>query len=194
VLGTVVAVAAVAASVVGMGRVSFRRRVAGEIDHLFAAGRATQPGVITEAELAGLPSRSSGGCGTRGSSAGEHLTTVRLKQEGMLRLGNRGWFPFRAEQYYTTEPPGFVWTTSIAMAPLVSVIGRDRYVDGTGEHRDASARVIPVASDRGPDMDRGALLRYLNEVMWFPAGALSPYIRWEPIDASSARRRCATAG
>jgi hypothetical protein len=47
--------------------------------------------------------------------------------------------------------------------------------------------IVAVARDRGPEMDRGALLRYLNEIMWFPAAAISPAIAWEPIDGASAR-------
>jgi hypothetical protein len=55
-------------------------------------------------------------------------------------------------------------------------------------------RVVPVAADSGPDMDHGELLRYLNEIMWFPAAALSRYIGWEPIDATSARATIRYAG
>ena len=52
---------------------------------------------------------------------------------GQFRLGeDKGWMPFQAEEYYTTDPPGFIWTVSMEMAPLVSIIGRDRYVDGKG--------------------------------------------------------------
>jgi hypothetical protein len=36
-------------------------------------------------------------------------------------------------------------------------------------------------------MDRGALLRYLNEIMWFPAAAISSPIAWTAVDGESAR-------
>jgi hypothetical protein len=35
-------------------------------------------------------------------------------------------------------------------------------------------------------LDQGALLRFLTETMWFPAGVLTPSIMWEPRDATSA--------
>jgi hypothetical protein len=35
---------------------------------------------------------------------------VRLTQEGQFRMGeDKGWMPFRAQKYYTTDPPGYVW-------------------------------------------------------------------------------------
>ncbi|MBD0366041.1 MAG: hypothetical protein ICV53_08055, partial [Flavisolibacter sp.] len=36
-------------------------------------------------------------------------------------------------------------------------------------------------------IDQGALQRYLAEICWFPSAALSPYIQWQAIDATSAR-------
>ena len=112
--------------------------------------------------------------------------SVWLRQTGELRLGN-SWHRFTAEETYTTDPPGFVWAATMPMAPGVTVIGRDRYADGEGSIKMRLLGSVPVANDSGPEMDRGALLRYLNEIMWFPAAALSPFIAWEPIDGSSAR-------
>jgi hypothetical protein len=43
-------------------------------------------------------------------------------------------------------------------------------------------------------MDQGALLRYLNEAMWFPGAALSPYITWTELDANSAMATMSFAG
>jgi hypothetical protein len=73
------------------------------------------------------------------------------------------------------------------MAPLVSVLGRDRYMDGQGSIQMRLLAVVPVADKRGGGLNQAALLRYLNELMWFPAAALSPYIAWESIDTTSAR-------
>ena len=46
---------------------------------------------------------------------------------------------------------------------------------------------IKIADERGENIDQGTLVRYLNEVMWFPTAYLSDYISWEPIDSTSAR-------
>lgn len=47
--------------------------------------------------------------------------------------------------------------------------------------------LIGVADERGPEMDQGSMIRYLNEIMWFPTAALEEYIQWEPVDEKFAR-------
>jgi hypothetical protein len=76
---------------------------------------------------------------------------------------------------------------TMPVAPGVAVIGRDRYVDGKGSIEMRMLGVVPVARESGMEMDHGAMLRFLNEIMWFPGAALSPYIAWEPVDGGSAR-------
>lgn len=194
VIGSIATVAIVATASVAVGRVATERRISREIDDLFAARAATEPAIITEADLAPLPEPVQRWLRFSGVVGKERPTTVRLKQEGELRLGERGWFPFTAEEYYTTDPPGFVWTVKLDMAPLISVVGRDAYLGGRGSIDMRLLGLIPVAKDSGPDMDQGGLLRYLNEIMWFPAVAVSPYITWEAIDANSARATMSYAG
>lgn len=164
----------------------FEARIDREIDDLLAAGNAPASGPVTEADLERLPEP------VRRWLHGAHVvgrpipTSVRLRQEGELLLGG-AWRSFTAEAYYTTDPPGFVWRMTMPMGPGLAVVGRDRYADGEGSIEMRLGGVVPVARDSGPEMDRGALLRYLNEIMWFPAAALSPCIAWEPVDGASAR-------
>jgi hypothetical protein len=40
---------------------------------------------------------------------------------------------------------------------------------------------------RGPELDQGSMVRYLNEVMWFPSAYLGENMRWETLDNESAR-------
>lgn len=187
VVGTVAAAAVTIAASIAVGRVAFDRMVAREVDEFVAARTATEPNVVAETDLEALPEpvrrwlRWSGVVGKPRPSA------VRLRQEGEIRLGNARWLPFTAEQYYTTDPPGFVWAAKIEMAPLVTVVGRDKYAGGRGSLEARLLGLVTVAKDSGPEVDRGDLLRYLNEIMWFPAVAISPYIVWEGVDATAAR-------
>jgi hypothetical protein len=73
------------------------------------------------------------------------------------------------------------------MFPLVTIAGRDRYVVGRGSIEMRLLGIVPVADASGPGMDQGALLRYLNETLWFPATALSPYVTWLGSDATTAQ-------
>lgn len=45
---------------------------------------------------------------------------------------------------------------------------------------------ITIADARGDEIDQGTLIRYLNEIMWFPTAYLNDYIQWESIDSTSA--------
>ena len=45
---------------------------------------------------------------------------------------------------------------------------------------------VPVAEARGPEVDEGALVRYLGEMVFFPT-AFVDQVRWEAIDDESAR-------
>jgi hypothetical protein len=173
-------------SALALSRLIFDRRVAGEVRHLFAASKGRSR-LVTEADLVGLPEpvqrwlRWSNVLGT------PYPVTVRLTQEGEFRMGqDRGWMPFRAQEYYTTDPPGYVWTVTFRMAPLVTVSGRDRYTEGQASILMRLLSLIPVANDHGPGLSQGAMLRFLNETMWFPAGVLNPYTTWEPRDQTSA--------
>jgi hypothetical protein len=183
----VVAVVVVAGAVVGIGRIMFERRVDGEIESLLAASRATDPAIVRDDDLAALPEPVQRWLQWAQVVDKEYPVTVRLKQEGRFRQSEGGsWMAFSAEEYFTTEPPAFVWKTRMQMFPFVSIVGRDRYAGGRGSIEMRLLGLVPVANAAGPAMDQGALLRYLNETMWFPAAALSPYVTWTELDASSA--------
>jgi Family of unknown function (DUF6544) len=155
---------------------------------LFATNQGRQSRSITETDLANLPEPVQRWLRISLVLGKEVPVTVRLKQQGEFRLAeDRGWMPFEAEQYFATNPPGFVWMASFKMAPLLSVTGRDRYMAGKGDIDMRLLSVIPVAKKSGGGLDQGALLRYLGEIVWFPAAALCPFISWESLDATSAR-------
>jgi hypothetical protein len=127
-----------------------RRQVAGEVAAPFGQATGVAPGVLAEADLAGLPEPVRRWLRAAGVVGKVRPATVRLRQEGEFRTGeDRRWMPFRAEQYFTTDPPGFVWSVRMRVAPFVSITGRDRYAGGEGSIRMRLLSVIPVAGARG---------------------------------------------
>ena len=191
---TVLGLLSLGAAATVVGRSVLERRIAGEIDALLADARPAPSATVTEADLDPLPEpvrhwlRYSRVVGT------PRPTTVRLRQEGDFQLAGRGWRPFQAEQYFTTNPPGFLWKASFRMAPLVSIVGRDQYRDGEASMQMRVLSLVPVVSKTGSGLNQGDLLRYLGEVQWFPAGrwlTTSPGSRWRGMQRG---RRCAMAG
>jgi hypothetical protein len=183
VLGAVV----LAAVVAGAAKLRFERRMAREIDALLAEARPLTGRVVTDEDLERLPGivrrwlRRSNVIGSRVPRM------VRLRQDGQFQMEGRGWMPFEAEQYFTIDPPAFLWKATFRMAPLLSVNGRDQYRAGEASMEMRVLSLLPVANKTGGGLNQGYLLRFLGEVQWFPAAALEDYIAWEAIDSHSAR-------
>jgi hypothetical protein len=141
---------------------------------------------ITEEHLARLPEpvrkylRAVGVVGRR------NIRTVHLTQSGsMRRKPGEKWMPFAAEQWFTTDPPGFVWDARIRFLPLLSFSVTDKFVDGRGRLEAKLLSVFKVADASGPEVDQGELLRYLGEMAWFPTVWLSVNVECESIDDRS---------
>jgi hypothetical protein len=177
-----------------VNRMVYARRINEEIDALLAEARSETPATVNEADLRPLPDpvqrwlRYSQVVGTR------RPRTVRLRQEGHFQLAGRGWLPFRAEQYFTTDPPAFLWRASFHMAPLISIAGRDQYRAGVASMQMRVLSLFPVANKTGGGLDQGDLLRYLGELQWFPAGALADRVSWEPLGTDSAQATMSFGG
>jgi hypothetical protein len=159
-----------------------------EVRALPARGQEPGGGVITEARLAGLPEPVRRYLHYAHVVGKAPIRTVRLKQRGAMLMGQGAkWLPMTAEQYFTTNPPGFLWYGTLHPFPLVSVSAKDTYADGHGALRIKALSLIPLGTACGPEMDQGELLRYFGEMAWFSTALLSDYVQWEAIDAGSAK-------
>jgi hypothetical protein len=63
----------------------------------------------------------------------------------------------------------------------------DKFSKGEGSLVVKMMSLFKVADAKGKDYDQAELMRYLAEMIWFPAAFLSEYIRWEPINSDSSR-------
>ena len=117
----------------------------------------------------------------------EIISSVHLKQRGKMRTKPDGrWLAVQAEQYNTIDPPSFLWLADVRVAPLIHLSGKDTYKNGKGHMLIRLFNLIPVTNASGPEIDQGALLRYLAEIVWFPTAALASYIQWKEIDSLTA--------
>jgi hypothetical protein len=182
-----VGVGALAGTGAGMRR-RFERRIETEVDEVLHSARTPQAELVGDADLLALPEpvqwwlRAADVVGTARPG------TVRLKQDGMFRTREqRPWMPFQAQQYFTVDPPGFLWWPRMRVAPFVTLSGRDRYFRGQGDMDLRVLSLVPVARKHGGGLNQGDLQRFLTEMIWFPAAAVSPYISWESVDTQTAR-------
>jgi hypothetical protein len=116
------------------------------------------------------------------------IDTVRLKQVGRFRQGlDRPWMSVTAEEFYTASPPTLIWNARFKVAGLPLLRARDKYESGQGHMFGKLAGLITVFDVRGEKLDQATMIRYLNEIMWFPTAFLGESITWEDVDAHSAQ-------
>lgn len=142
--------------------------------------------IVTEAMLATMPEPAGRYLRYTGVVGKPIPAVVRLTQRGRIRgSADANWMNLEAEETYTTDPPGFVWRAAFPIRTLPFVLGRDVYIAGGGSILMKMAGVLPVADEHGPELGEAGLMRYFNEMMWFPAAFLGSNVTLAPADADS---------
>ncbi len=186
-VGTIANVVLAIAIAVAIAQARFDRVSHDQIAALLARVPPTAGAVVERRELATLPPPVARWLDAAGVVGRPRPRMVRLRQRGAMRTAiDQPWMAATAEQYFSIDQPGFVWTTSMRLKRVLPIAGRDHYADGRGRMLITTAGV-PVVDASGPKLDEGALQRFLGELVWFPAAALAPYVAWSPIDAHTAR-------
>lgn len=170
-----------------MGKLRFNKNVKQEIVALFSNIKLKSE-IVTKEDLENLPENVQRWLEYSGINGREKILTVRLKQKATMRLNkNKPWMSVQAEQYFTTEEPSFIWKATIKPAPLIHIVGRDKYWNGKGSMLIKFLSLFTVADSEGKEINQGTLLRYLAEMVWFPTAALNNYIIWNEIDDNNAQ-------
>lgn len=171
-----------------VGRTRFHAQVMREVGELFArAGSGIGPEQLA-ARREGLPEPVRRHLRYALDENTAATRTVRLRHGSLFRRGpNQRWLAIEGEEFFTVGEPGFVWNGTIRLAPLFWIEARDRLIGGRGNMLIKLCSTLTLADSSGPEMDQGALLRWLAEVVWFPIGYVGDRIRWEPIDSRSVR-------
>jgi hypothetical protein len=165
-----------------------RRQARREAKELFSQRQTVSASPIGASDLIGLPEPVQRYLGYADVVGRERVQTIRLKQRGFFRMqADQSWMPLSAEQYYTTDPPAFLWFGTIKPSRLLSISSRDMFAAGQGQMLIKLLSLVTLTEARGPQVDQGELARYLSEIVWFPTAWLSDYLQWQAVDAQSAR-------
>jgi len=113
-----------------------------------------------------------------------------MRQTGVLRTStiSNSWPSFTANQVVVPGAPGLVWNAKVAMPLGTHVMVLDSYNCGTGSGRVSLLSALVVASESGaPELNSGALHRYLAEGVWYPTALLPQSgVRWTTINDRAA--------
>jgi len=170
------------------GSISLARSTQEEVELLFNQDLLYSPGRIDIENFTGLPDPVKRWLSYSGIIGKEDMINIRIEQEGVFRTGPKAkWMDFEAVEYFNTSHPSFMWHANMKVAPFVYIGGRDLYFNGVGNMKIKLFSAFTLVDASAVEMDQASLLRYLSEMIWFPAAALKDYIQWEAIDDTSSK-------
>lgn len=188
--GTLINIVVLISSLIGFANFSFNKKVRTEISQMLAYSKPSEIPAVSERMTSDLPHIIQKWLLHSGTIGHGTIETVFLKQEAqiLMKPEQKEWSFAKAKQHFTIEPPAFNWSVNLKMNPIIHVVGRDKFENGTGEMIIKLFSIIPMVDEgHNEKIDQATLQRYLAEMVWFPSAVLSPYISWEGIDKYSAR-------
>ncbi len=122
---------------------------------------------------------------------GQHLIcSAGMRQFGQLRTApqDKRWFAFGAREDIVPAAKGFVWDARIRLPFGAHLRVLDSSIAGSASGRISLLSVFPLGTDAGtPELNAGALHRYLAEAVWCPTALLPQSgVEWTAIDEQSA--------
>lgn len=184
--GTVINMIVLAVIMVSTGSYSFDQKALDEIETLKREIRHPHD-IVSEERTKSLPPVVRRWMIKSGVVGKKEPVLVQLVQRGSMRTKKDGpWVPFQAQQYFSLNPPGFVWKADIQMNDMIQIEGRDKLEKGKGNMLIKAESLFPIANAKGKEIDQGTFIRYMAEICWFPQAALKNYISWKQLDSQRA--------
>jgi hypothetical protein len=183
--GAVISTGACAAT---LGARCFDHSVRHDVDAMRAEATPNDSLTVTEGMLESLPRPVKRYLSYTGVVGKTIPRTVYLAQSGRMRLRpGQPWLSLGAKQYYSAQPPGFVWDGTVRAGPVPIGRARDMYLDGKGRMLVKALSLFGVVDAKGEGIDQGAMVRYLSEMVWFPSAFLLGNVSFDAVDERSAR-------
>jgi hypothetical protein len=181
--------------IVAMSYWSFTAAMQSDLDLLKRAATPSGAGPVTEEALASLPEPAQRYLRQSGVVGKTIPRLVHLTQKGRIRSSaDAQWMTFEAVETYSTNPPAFIWRAYFPTQATPLVLGRDEYLNGEGSILMKMLALLPVADEHGDELRAAGLMRYLNEMSWFPAAFLGTNVEIGERDAHSFTVRISDRG
>ncbi|MGE5708363.1 MAG: DUF6544 family protein [Bacteroidota bacterium] len=156
---------------------------------LASAGLAQGPdteALVTEADLAPLPQTVQRYFRAMGAVDKPKIWSFEVSFKGRFRPGqDKGWMDCEPWQYNTRIDLARLFYMKLTMFGM-PFVGRDTYVKGEGRMLVKMFDLFPVEDSKGPEMNIGELVTYLNDGIFIaPSILLTPQTTWKEVDATS---------
>lgn len=126
------------------------------------------------------------------------INSAFVEQVGEFRAKPemKDWLTMKAVQYFSARPRAFVWNAKITILPGLSINVSDSYLEGNGSIKGMLSSIVKlIDSQSQPELNEGALQRFLAEAVWFPTALLpSQGVSWVALDANRAKATISDAG
>lgn len=130
-----------------------------------------------------------------GAAGRKPVKSARVRHFGRFSPAPGRDMPITGVQYFSADPPGFVWWGRIRLAPFVHADARDSSILGKGRMLVKAAGFITVGDAAGDTLNEGALMRLLGEMVWMPTAlADRRYVAWTGIDERAAAASITVGG
>ena len=113
-----------------------------------------------------------------------YISSIRLEHIGSFKADlKKGFISISGEQYFSVQPPQFIWKGSTAM-----FTARDSYIADFGNLKVSLFNLFTVVNAKGNEINEGELQRWLAESIWFPTNLLpSENVTWAAINENAAK-------
>lgn len=150
--------------------------------------RAGDAAAVTDHDLEPLPAPVQRYLRAAGVVGQPRVRNYRLRFTGRIRSApGAPWMPFEAQQQSFADQPARLFLMRARMSGLPVEVFH-RLVEGRATMQVRLLGAIPMADARGDAMDRSETVTLFNDMcLLAPGTLLDPGIRWQPIDARSAR-------
>ena len=166
-------------------RAEYQHRTAAALIESYPNTRA----VVTETDLAHLPSPVAEYVRRSGAVGQPHVRSVHAKIHGRIRAGaNSPWMTYTGEQVntYGTTPRRFFSMDATLFGLPIDVL--HIFSGATATMRVKLCSVVPMVNAAGPDMDRAETVTLFNDLcILTPAALIDAPITWQPIDDTHIR-------
>ncbi len=118
------------------------------------------------------------------------ITSANFQQVGELKINpkSKKWSQFEASYVVSQSPVAFIWNAKIKITSIFHVRVIDYFISGIGAGKVSLMSAIELGSDAdNPELNSGALYRYLAEAVWHPTALLPQSgVKWESVDENRA--------
>ncbi|MBS1493319.1 MAG: hypothetical protein JST55_07410 [Bacteroidetes bacterium] len=175
-------------AIAAFGIYSFDKKINENVELMFSKLTNVDKRIVTKEMVSVLPPIVQKFMERSGIIGRPFVNSVRLKQKAIMRAKPDGnWMDVEAVQYFRVNEPAFVYKIKVNAAPSLIMTGMDKYESGNGNMLIKMMGLYTIGDSKGEEINRGTLIRFHSETLWFPSAVFSDYLKWEEIDEHTAK-------